>query len=624
MIFSAAIHKVTPVARKICAAKIFFEEVAYMKKMAVLFLTAIVILLSSCGNLLNQDEKNSLIALSLPYGSSSGNSSRNADAGDAISYTFRITFEKLNGSHTVEEYGKSGDQIELEVNPGSYTVTLEAYDMFGGLCYKGSAETEVFAEKVSYVSVVLKKAFEWENDHAKVLTTSNGLNIQIKQFPANCNHLQVWAGNKVMTIGLADKEIAAGTSALAFDFPLCVRGCRYDIELKYDCFDESTETGSWFTESISGIAGGGDIGVLNTSAVPPSVKVNLSNGRVYLSSDPTDYCNKSRLSDYSSVTLRFELRGKLKDSGQEVRGPDLNSVTYWDGSTKYETAINAFLSDDGYSEMNWDSEFMKQINRARLDVFFVCKLTAYGDQEFFGKFSSPWYDVNVSGSGGGGGGDGSTFPSGKLNQYYHVGDETDFIELLTNANDGDELTLGKDIWIKNRIQITKNITINGNGKYGIVLACSEQSSFANITFKNGKGASTLEDTANFGMIFWCGSGMITFTGCTFEDNQSTGDPGGGAISLFGNSYDPEKGVHITGCTFTNNSGHAGSIDIGGSDYVDINNCNFSGSSNVNGFADRDIYCGSSDENVSISGSGNNSDLGTPYRCHDDFRPWDFF
>jgi hypothetical protein len=90
-----------------------------MKKMAALFLTAIVILLSSCGNLLNQDEKNSLIALSLPYGSSSGNSSRNADAGDAISYTFRITFEKLNGSHTVEEYGKSGDQIYGAVRDGT-------------------------------------------------------------------------------------------------------------------------------------------------------------------------------------------------------------------------------------------------------------------------------------------------------------------------------------------------------------------------------------------------------------------------------------------------------------------------------------------------------------------------
>ena len=593
-----------------------------MKKMAVLFLTAIVILLSSCGNLLNQDEKNSLIALSLPYGSSSGNSSRNADAGDAISYSFRITFEKLNGSHTVEEYGKSGDQIELEVNPGSYTVTLEAYDMFGGLCYKGSAETEVFAEKVSYVSVVLKKAFEWENDHAKVLTTSNGLKIRITQFPANCNHLQVWAGNKVMTIGLTDKEIAAGTSALTFDFPLCVRGCRYDIELKYDCFDESTETGSWFTESISGIAGGGDIGVLNTSAAPPSVKVNLSNGRVYLSSDPTDYCNKSRINEYSSITLRFELRGKLKDSGQEVRGPDLNPVTYWDGSTKYETEINAFLSDDGYSEMNWDSEFMKQINRARLDVFFVCKLIAYGDQEFFGKFSSPWYDVNVSGSGGGGGGDGSTFPSGKLNDYYDADYETTFINQL-NAASG-TITLTRDVWLKSGILINKNITIDGAGKYGIILAGSEQYSFSGVTFQNGKGASTLEDTANFGMIFWCGSGMITFTNCNFKNNQSTGDPGGGAISLFGNSYTDDKGVHITGCTFTNNSGHAGSIDIGGSDYVDINNCNFSGSSNGNGFADRDIYCGSSDENVSISGSGNNSDLGTPYRCHDDFRPWDFF
>ena len=593
-----------------------------MKKMAVLFLTVIVILLSSCGNLLNQDEKNSLIALSLPYGSSSGNSSRNADAGDAISYTFRITFEKLNGSHTVEEYGKSGDQIELEVNPGSYTVTLEAYDMFGGLCYMGSAETEVFAEKVSYVSVVLKKAFEWENDHAKVVTTSNGLNIQIKQFPANCNHLQVWAGNKVMTIGLADKEIEAGAGTPTFVFPLCVRGCRYDIELKYDCYDSSTETGSWFTESVSGIAGGGDISVLNTNAVPPSVKVNMSNGHVYLSSDPTDYCNKSRINEYSSVTLRFELRGKLKDGGQEVRGPDLNPVTYWDGSTKYEAEINAFLSDDGYSEMNWDSEFMGQINRARLDVFFVCKLTAYGDQEFFGKFSSPWYDVNVSDSGGGGGGDGSTFPSGKLNDYYDAVYETTFINQL-NAASG-TITLTRDVWLKSGILINKNITIDGAGKYGIILAGSEQYSFSGVTFQNGKGASTLEDTANFGMIYWCGSGMITFTNCNFKNNQSTGDPGGGAISLFGNSYDLEKGVHITGCTFTNNSGHAGSIDIGGSDYVDINNCNFSGSSNGNGFADRDIYCGSSDENVSISGSGNNSDLETPYRCHDDFRPWDFF
>ena len=585
-----------------------------MKKMAVLFLTAIVIILSSCGNLLNQDEKNSLIALSLPYGSSSGNSSRNADAGDAISYTFRITFEKLNGSHTVEEYGKSGDQIELEVNPGSYTVTLEAYDMFGGLCYKGSAETEVFAEKVSYVSVVLKKAFEWENDHAKVLTTPNGLNIQIKQFPANCNHLQVWAGNKVMTIGLADKEIGASAGTPTFVFPLCVRGCRYDIELKYDCYDSSTETGSWFTESVSGIAGGGDIGVLNTNAVPPSVNVNMSNGHVYLSSDPTDYCNKSRINEYSSVILRFELRAKLKDGGQEVRAPDLNPVTYWNGTSQNEAAINAFLSDEGYN-MDWNGVDMSQFNRARLDVFFVCKLNAYGDQEFFGKFSSPWYDINVSGSGGGGGGDGSTFPSGKLNDYYDADYETTFINQL-NAASG-TITLTRDVWLKSGILINKNITIDGAGKYGIILAGSEQYNFSGVTFQNGKGASTLEDTANFGMIYWCGSGMITFTNCNFTNNQTEGDIGGGAISLFGNSYDSDKGVHITGCTFTNNSGHAGAIDIGGSDHVFITGCTFSGSSDGHGNGNRDIYCGSSSENVSVSGSGNtSSDKSNPYQYYD--------
>lgn len=590
-----------------------------MKKMAVLFLTAIVILLSSCGNLLNQDEKNSLIALSLPYGSSSGNSSRNADAGDAISYTFRITFEKLNGSHTVEEYGKSGDQIELEVNPGSYTVTLEAYDMFGGLCYKGSAETEVFAEKVSYVSVVLKKAFEWENDHAKVVTTSNGLNIQIKQFPANCNHLQVWAGNKVMTIGLADKEIEAGAGTPTFVFPLCVRGCRYDIELKYDCYDSSTETGSWFTESVSGIAGGGDIGVLNTNAVPPSVKVNLSNGRVYLSSDPTDYCNKSRLSDYSSVTLRFELRGKLKDGGQEVRGPDLNSVTYWDGTSRNEEEINAFLSDEGYN-MDWTGVDMSQFNRARLDVFFVCKLTAYGDQEFFGKFSSPWYDVNVSGSGGGGGGDGLPSPGEKLSTYSGSEYTSTFLSQLTNASNGTTIKLENDVWLTTGGSFgasDKSITIDGDGKYGIVLAGSYEYSFEKITFKNGKGASTLGDVKRFGMIYWCGNGKVTFTNCNFTNNQTEGDIGGGAMSLFGNSNTSGKGVNITNCNFTNNSGHAGAIDIGGSDHVFITECTFSGSSDGHGGGNRDIYCGSSDENVSVSGSGNtSSDKSNPYQYYD--------
>ncbi|MBQ2080203.1 MAG: right-handed parallel beta-helix repeat-containing protein, partial [Treponema sp.] len=455
--------------------------------------------------------------------------------------------------------------------------------------------------------------------HAKVLTTSNGLNIQIKQFPANCNHLQVWAGNKVMTIGLADKEIAAGTSALTFDFPLCVRGCRYDIELKYDCFDESTETGSWFTESISGIAGGGDIGVLNTSAAPPSVKVNLSNGRVYLSSDPTDYCNKSRINEYSSVILRFELRAKLKDGGQEVRAPDLNPVTYWNGTSQNEAAINAFLSDEGYN-MDWNGVDMSQFNRARLDVFFVCKLNAYGDQEFFGKFSSPWYDVNVSGSGGGGGGDGLPSPGEKLSTYSGSEYTSTFLSQLTSASNGTTIKLENDVWLTTGGTFgasDKSITIDGDGKYGIVLAGSYEYSFEKITFKNGKGASTLGDVKRFGMIYWCGNGKVTFTNCNFTNNQTEGDIGGGAISLFGNSNTSGKGVNITNCNFTNNSGHAGAIDIGGSDHVFIIGCTFSESSDGHGNGDRDIYCGSSSENVSVSGSGNtSSDKTNPYQCSD--------
>ena len=48
--------------------------------------------------------------------------------------------------------------------------------------------------------------------------------------------------------------------------------------------------------------------------------------------------------------------------------------------------------------------------------------------------------------------------------------------------------------------------------------------------------------------------------------------------------------------------------------MDINNCNFTGSSNGNGIADRDIYCGCGEESsTSVHGSNNTSDKDTPYR-----------
>ena len=184
-------------------------------------------------------------------------------------------------------------------------------------------------------------------------------------------------------------------------------------------------------------------------------------------------------------------------------------------------------------------------------------------------------------------------------------------EELTDAFKQDYalILLANTIFIENDLEADKDLTIDGQGKAGIKIN-NGTVSFKNVTFQNGAGTHSVRwnDTdkiQRFGMIMWKGCNSLTFENCTFKDNETTDDIGGGAIAMFGQGK-----FKVKSCTFEGNkSTHGGAIDIGTADLVFIKNCTFKGNS-----TDNDIYLGGSD--AYVYGSGNTSDKSTPYGCYD--------
>ncbi len=191
--------------------------------------------------------------------------------------------------------------------------------------------------------------------------------------------------------------------------------------------------------------------------------------------------------------------------------------------------------------------------------------------------------------------------------------ESDFRNALNSANPYTDsattttVTLQGNVTITSDLTVENYITIDGQGKFGITIRAGN-ATFKNVTFTNGAGThmNGSEKQAH-GMVYWSGSGTLTFDSCTFDGNVTEGDTGGGAASLFGGGK-----VEFSGCTFNGNSAnHGAAIDIGGSDEVKIDTCVFNANTSKD---NHDIYCGGSA--AKVSGSGNKSDKQNPYACTD--------
>ena len=150
-------------------------------------------------------------------------------------------------------------------------------------------------------------------------------------------------------------------------------------------------------------------------------------------------------------------------------------------------------------------------------------------------------------------------------------------EELTDAFKQDYalILLANTIFIENDLEVDKDLTIDGQGKAGIKIN-NGTVSFKNVTFQNGAGTAPSiwsEDNGKdqrFGMILYRGGNNLTFENCTFKDNETTDDIGGGAIAMFGNGK-----IKVKSCTFEGNkSTQGGAIDIGTADFVFIKNCTF--------------------------------------------------
>ena len=191
--------------------------------------------------------------------------------------------------------------------------------------------------------------------------------------------------------------------------------------------------------------------------------------------------------------------------------------------------------------------------------------------------------------------------------------ESDFLAAVSEAQTSSThtVTLTGNVIITKDLELS-SIGIDGQGKYGLIVE-------ANITATNVgfvKGAGTITqyngesyENRRFGMIYWNNGksdAQATFTDCSFTENSTTGDIGGGALALFGNGK-----VTITTCLFKDNvATHGGAIDIGGGDSVTLTNCIFSNNTTK---CQEDVYLGGSA--ATITGSGNTSDSSTPYQCY---------
>jgi len=133
---------------------------------------------------------------------------------------------------------------------------------------------------------------------------------------------------------------------------------------------------------------------------------------------------------------------------------------------------------------------------------------------------------------------------------------------ISNAQDGDIISLSgvSTIELTSRLDISKNVTIEGNGAVFTKSASftstnsllqtgdSTEVNISRVHFKGGRGS--------YGGAI-SNSGTLTVESCIFSDNQATSAGGG--------IYNSSSSVTVKGCTFYNNSGGTyggGAIYIG--------------------------------------------------------------
>ncbi len=178
---------------------------------------------------------------------------------------------------------------------------------------------------------------------------------------------------------------------------------------------------------------------------------------------------------------------------------------------------------------------------------------------------------------------------------------------IQTAEDGDEILINPGTYQINNIQLTKNITLQGNGNpKDIIIDGGKKTSiflisnpnvrvtFKNITFINGL-------TNNFGGVISINTGGAIVDNCIFINNTALEDTNAGGISNYGtkqnrgyllvnnsifinNHADHDGGAittcyansYIYNCVFINNSAHrdGGAIRVSVFGYGDVQDCIF--------------------------------------------------
>ena len=184
---------------------------------------------------------------------------------------------------------------------------------------------------------------------------------------------------------------------------------------------------------------------------------------------------------------------------------------------------------------------------------------------------------------------------------------SDLESRIIHSNINDEILIEPGTYKIHNIQITKNITLQGNGNPRDIIIDGEQKSsiflirnpnvhvtFKNITFINGL-------THNFGGVISIETGNVYVDECIFINNTALNDTNAGAISNYGtkknrgyllvnnslfiNNHADHDGGAITTCyadsdiynsVFINNSAHrdGGAIRVSVFGYGNVENCIF--------------------------------------------------
>lgn len=578
----------------------------------------------------------SKVSLRLPYFSSDSVSSRNAED-DSVSYNFKVSFASKSGTYVQNAAGRSGETLEFPVPEGEYTVGLEALDSAGAVCYEGTGEAVVVADETTEVEISLKKAFVSQSEHLVAETCADGIKLTVR----NTKETDRWINldDRNAGIRIADYD-PRQSGEMVFIYPITEKGRRYDIL----CELVDDRTGSISHEAVSAIAGGGDPSLMRWPPYSMSASVD-QNGTVGISRNPVEAFLSSDLNRYGEIFVRLRVMACRGPSEYEWEKPLADVMLEYDAEnrrltpTSTNTGLATVSIDDfvknGYSlknvlESSVNQELLQTYSYGFADVELRIRLRDYSTRQTISNLGilSPIIKLpEVNGNGGdpnGGGSDpDSPWPENSVD--YDADYEQTFMDQINAAalSTAETITikLTKDLYIKNPVNTPsgKNIIIDGDGKYGIVLDDTESTdtnagfNFTGVTFQNGTGASTLSEAKRFGMIYWCGKGSLNFTSCTFKNNQTTGDISGGAIALFGNTKEHSgstAGISITNCTFEDNqAGMGGAIDIGGNDEVTISGCTF-----TNNSGSYDIYCGSS--SATVNGNGNHSSrLSGPYEMY---------